>query len=132
MLAAKIRQSTLAIAKSGKTAALEAVAATVAQNVRAEYKAKLSYQKQLTESMQRAIENVTGPLNRQVDALTKQRDEATAELKRLRAQQAETLKAAAAKAAAEAVIAPWDIYDGAWFKFRFKTEDCTPCGCTAC
>jgi integrase len=22
-----------------------------------------------------------------------------------------------------AVIAPWDIYDGAWFKFRFKTED---------
>jgi integrase len=82
---------------------LEGAAATAAQKVRAEYEVRYESKLALSEEeVQTKIDAITAPLNTQIAALSKQRDEAINELDDVRKKQAAAIEAAADKAVVEA------------------------------
>jgi hypothetical protein len=106
-LAENIRQKELAIAQQGqRIAELDAAAATTAQRVRDEIAAQYEGKLVLSEAELRArVDQLIASLNRQIEAISKQRDEAVNELAEDRKKQAARIKVAAEKAAAAAAEA---------------------------
>jgi DUF3102 family protein len=103
-LTEQIRRHEVTIAQKGqRIAELEGAAAMAAQQVRAEYGARYEGKLALSEDeVQTRIDAITAPLNTQIAALSKPRDEAVDELDDVRKKQPAAIEAAAKKAAVEA------------------------------
>lgn len=111
-LSERVRQSDLAIVEARqRITELESAAATVGRKARAGYEAKYEgklviSEEELRTRMQAAVDEMTAPLNseihglaKQVDQLSKQRDDALSELADVRKQQVKALEAEAARLA---------------------------------
>jgi Protein of unknown function (DUF3102) len=107
-LTEQIRQSETKIAQAGQQIAeLQAAAATVAQSVRAEIEAQyqdkvVTARDDLEANVEATVKRFTGPLEREIEVLTQERDDAKTELASVRKQQADAIRAAAENAAVEA------------------------------
>jgi hypothetical protein len=111
-LTEQIRQSEAKIAQAGQQIAeLQAVAATVAQSVHAEIEAQ--YHGKIVvvpddpeANVEETVKRFTAPLEREINVLTQERDDAKAELASVPKKQADAITAAAQKAQAEAQEPP--------------------------
>jgi len=103
-LTEQIRRHEVTIAERGqRITELEGSAAMAAQKARAEYEVKYEGKLALSEDELRTrIDAITAPLNTQIAALSKHRDEAINELDDVRKKQAAAIEAAVNKASVEA------------------------------